>query len=75
MNGGEKHMSLPLSSAALRWKRNNPWFGKHWKATMIALDIHTQILASGIEADSAEYYTLLNRQLRLALNTKKKRNK
>jgi hypothetical protein len=42
---------------------------------MIALDIHTQILASGIEADSAEYYTLLNRQLRLALNTKKKRNK
>ena len=58
------------SPKALEWKKNNPWFGKDYKKTSLALDIHAELLDAGVVVDSDEYYELLDRKLRLAMNTK-----
>jgi hypothetical protein len=60
---------------ALEWAKQNPWFGKDFNKTMLALDIHQEIVASGVQADSDEYYELLDRKLRVAMYTKAGRRK
>ena len=52
------------SKQAKAWRKEHAWFGKYPYATEIALTIHVELVASGIEADSEEYYEELNKRLK-----------
>ena len=56
---------LPQPSEKARsWAGNNEWFGKDKVMTNAAWSIHDDIAGRGIDVDSEEYYTEINRQMK-----------
>ena len=56
---------LPQPSEKARtWAGNNEWFGKDKIMTNAAWSIHDDIAGRGIDVDSEEYYTEINRQMK-----------
>jgi len=56
---------LPQPSTKARdWAGKNEWFGKDKVMTNAAWSIHDDIAGRGIEVDSEEYYTEINRQMK-----------
>jgi len=52
------------SEKARNWAEKNEWFGKDKVMTNAAWSIHDDIASRGIEVDSQEYYTEINRQMK-----------
>lgn len=46
------------------WKESNPWFGENKRMTAMALTIHQEIVESGVDPSSDEYYNRLNGEIR-----------
>ena len=52
------------SDKARAWAEKNEWFGKDKIMTNAAWSIHDDIAGRGIDVDSEEYYTEINRQMK-----------
>ena len=52
------------SDKARSWASGNEWFGKDKVMTNAAWSIHDDIAGRGIDVDSEEYYTEINRQMK-----------
>jgi len=52
------------SEKARNWAGKNEWFGKDKVMTNAAWSIHDDIASRGIDVDSQEYYTEINRQMK-----------
>jgi hypothetical protein len=59
----ERPRSDPKASA---WKDSNPWFGENRRMTAMALTIHQEIVESGVDPSSDDYYAKLNSEIRQA---------
>jgi hypothetical protein len=46
------------------WRNANPWFGANKRMTAMALTIHQEIVESGVDPSSEEYYSKLNGEIR-----------
>ena len=46
------------------WEANNPWFGVETDMTSFAIDVHLEIVESGIDPDSQTYYDMLDEKMR-----------
>lgn len=46
----------PASPQAQSWAEKNSWFGKDQDKTRFAMAVHMNLLASGVQPDSEEYY-------------------
>jgi hypothetical protein len=46
------------------WKDSNPWFGENKRMTAVALTIHQEIVESGVDPSSDDYYKKLNSEIR-----------
>lgn len=49
---------------ALAWQDANPWFGKNRRMTAVALEIHQELVDSGVRVGSKEYYQKIDAELR-----------
>ena len=52
------------SEQARNWAEKNEWFGKDKVMTNAAWALHDDIASRGIDVDSKEYYTEINRQMK-----------
>jgi len=62
MKKGSEVITAPTDRAKA-WHEANQWFGENLKATARAIEIHEELVASGIKADSDEYYNALDERL------------
>ena len=46
------------------WKDQNPWFGNNKRMTAVALTIHQELVESGVDANSDDYLSKLNAEMR-----------
>lgn len=49
---------------ALAWQQANPWFGSNRKMTAIAMEVHRELVESGVKVNSKEYYGRIDSELR-----------
>lgn len=49
---------------AVKWQRQNQWFGQDHEMTSAALGLHTKLLTQGVEVGSDEYYDALDKTMR-----------
>lgn len=49
---------------AVAWRRENPWFGSDKRMTAFALGVHQELVESGYDTSSDEYYNTLNKELK-----------
>ena len=49
---------------ALAWQEANPWFGNNRRMTAVALEVHQELLESGVNVGSKEYYDKIDSELR-----------
>jgi len=54
----------PVDPKANAWKEANPWFGENKRMTAMALTIHQELVDSGVDTRSDDYYGKLNNELR-----------
>ena len=59
----ESEVIAAPTDRAKAWHEANQWFGENLKATARAMEIHEELVASGIKADSEEYYNALDERL------------
>ena len=45
------------------WVQDNPWFGENDAMTTYAIEIHSELMAGGIDPDSDEYYTAIDEKM------------
>lgn len=60
----EVPVPTPVDQKALRWKENNTWFGQDPEKTSFALGLHTKLVNEGVDPQSDEYYSRVNKRLR-----------
>lgn len=71
IDGGEsqpqpqRQQPVTPDEKALAWQQENPWFGnpEHRLATEFALDVHADLVGSGVSPQSDEYYSRLNENM------------
>lgn len=51
---------------ALSWHAENPWFGQDQLMTQFASGLHEQLIQTGVDPTSDDYYTKLNARVRQA---------
>jgi len=51
-------------SQALAWQESNQWFGSNRRMTAVALEIHNELVESGVSPTSSEYYEKINSEVR-----------
>jgi hypothetical protein len=56
--------SQRVDPKAQAWRNSNPWFGSNNRMTAMALTIHQEIVESGVDPSSDEYYGKLNGEIR-----------
>ena len=49
---------------ALKWQKNNDWFGQDEEMTSLALGLHEKLVRNGIPAGSNEYYENIDKTMR-----------
>lgn len=54
----------PVDPKANAWREANTWFGVNKRMTVMALAIHQELVESGVDVQSDEYYGKLNSELR-----------
>jgi len=58
---------LEPSSKAQEWAAQNEWFGTDRVMTNVAFAVHDELVRSGIDLESDEYYSEINRRIRQEL--------
>lgn len=57
--------SVPQPDPKARaWQEANPWFGSNKRMTAMALAIHQELVDSGVDTASDEYYSAVNAEMR-----------
>lgn len=46
------------------WREANPWFGENKRMTAVALTIHNELVDSGVDTRSDEYFNRINAEIR-----------
>tara|TARA_Y100000401_G_scaffold4905_2_gene3419 strand:+ start:174 stop:1034 length:861 start_codon:yes stop_codon:yes gene_type:complete len=54
----------PPNSKAVEWANENPWFNKDMVMTNAAYTIHDELVKSGVQGDSEDYYSKLDERIR-----------
>lgn len=54
----------PLDQKAIAWKESNPWFGPNRGMTAYALALHQDLVDSGVNPNSDDYYERINKGVR-----------
>lgn len=49
---------------ALAWQRANPWFGSNRRMTALAMEVHNELVGSGVSPTSDAYYEQINAEVR-----------
>lgn len=49
---------------ALAWQKANPWFGSNRRMTAVAMEIHNELVESGLDPASDTYYERINSEVR-----------
>lgn len=49
---------------AIAWQKANPWFGTNRRMTALAMEVHTELVESGLDPTSDEYYARINTEVR-----------
>ena len=49
---------------ALKWQKNNDWFGQDEEMTSLALGLHEKLVRNGVPAGSNEYYEKIDKTMR-----------
>lgn len=49
---------------ALAWQKANPWFGSNRRMTAVAMEIHNELVESGLDPTSDTYYERINSEVR-----------
>lgn len=65
-----KAKPLKEDKKALAWAKNNPWFGKSKPRTAYALGLHEELVRSGVDPKSDEYYKRIDEGMSIFANGK-----
>ena len=49
---------------ALAWQKANPWFGSNRRMTAVAMEVHNELVRSGVSPTSDTYYAQINAEVR-----------
>lgn len=49
---------------ALAWQKANPWFGSNRRMTAVAMEVHNELVSSGVSPTSDTYYAQINAEVR-----------
>lgn len=49
---------------AVAWQKANPWFGANRRMTAVAMEVHNELVESGLDPTSDEYYERINTEVR-----------
>lgn len=52
------------SKAVAEWQERNDWFGRDEEMTALALGLHEKLVKSGVQAESKEYFSAIDRTMR-----------
>lgn len=63
----EEPQYLEPSERAQEWAAKNEWFGTDRVMTNVAFAVHDELVRSGIDLESQEYYSEINRRIRQEL--------
>jgi len=55
---------VKVDNKARAWQESNPWFGVDKKMTAVALTVHQDLVDSGVNPTSDEYYERINAEMR-----------
>jgi len=55
---------VSLDSKARAWYDSNPWFGQNKRMTVMAMAVHQELVDSGVDPSSDEYYGKINAEMR-----------
>ena len=55
---------VKVDNKARAWQESNPWFGNDKKMTAVALTVHQDLVDSGVNPTSDEYYERINSEMR-----------
>ena len=58
------NLTPPPNNKAMEWANRNSWFNKDMVMTNAAYTIHDELLKSGVQADTDDYYNNLDQRLR-----------
>jgi hypothetical protein len=53
-----------VDQKARAWQEANPWFMTNRKMTAVAMEIHNELVESGVDTNSDEYYQRINQEVR-----------
>jgi hypothetical protein len=53
-----------VDSKARAWQEANPWFMTNRRMTAVAMEIHNELVESGVDPTSDEYYQRINQEVR-----------
>ena len=53
-----------LDTKTREWNEQNPWFGNNRKMTAYALSVHEDLVESGVQVASDEYFNIINAEVR-----------
>ena len=59
-----ENQSQTVDPKAQSWRNANPWFGANNRMTAMALTIHQEIVESGVDPNTDDYYNKLNYEIR-----------
>lgn len=54
----------PVDPTAVRWQKQNPWFGENKQMTSMALALHEELREEGVIISSEEYYKRIDNTIR-----------
>jgi hypothetical protein len=52
------------SRAVAEWQEQNDWFGRDEEMTALALGLHEKLVKSGVQAESKEYFSVIDKTMR-----------
>jgi hypothetical protein len=55
---------INLDTKARAWYEANPWFGSNQRMTKLAMLVHDELVSSGVDPTSDEYYNRINTEVR-----------
>lgn len=53
-----------VDQKARAWQEANPWFLTNRKMTAVAMEVHNELVESGVDTNSDEYYQRINQEVR-----------
>jgi hypothetical protein len=60
----QEPIAPPPDNKAVEWASRNPWFQKDMVMTNAAYAVHDDVVRSGVQASTDEYYSLIDKRMR-----------